>query len=218
VAVVEEAASVRGQDSTAELVRQAKGGDERAWQDLVDRYARLVWSVCRNHRLADADAADVSQTVWLRLVEHLPQLRDPAALPSWLVTTAKRECLRVVATTARRWELGQPTEPDRLERADEHTVEVDQMLLAEERAVALRAGLAELDSVCQELLRRLAMDPPQSYKQISLQLGRPVGSIGPTRERCLKRLRRTSPVAALIASEKGRPKGGEGYVKRLVDG
>jgi RNA polymerase sigma factor (sigma-70 family) len=210
--------AVRGHDPTAELVRQARGGDQRAWQVLVDRYARLVWSICRDHRLAAADAADVSQTVWLRLVEHLPELREPSALPSWLVTTARRECLRVIATTSRRWELGQPTDPDRLELADEHTPEVDEALLADERAFALRAGFAQLPPACQELLRRLALDPPQSYKQISLQLGLPVGSIGPSRARCLNRLRRTPAVAALIAGEIDRVKGGEGHVKRLVDG
>lgn len=209
---------MRGQDSTAELVLQAREGDERAWQLLVDRYARLVWSICRDHRLVEADAADVSQTVWLRLVEHLPVLREPAALPGWLATTARRECLRVTATVARRWEQGQPTPPDRLELAEEHTVEVDQALLADERAAALRAGFAQLPPACQELLRRLALDPPPSYKQISVQLGLPVGSIGPNRARCLDRLRRTPAVAALIASELDRAKGGEGHVQRLVEG
>jgi RNA polymerase sigma factor (sigma-70 family) len=209
---------VRGQESTAELVRQAREGKEHAWQLLVDRYARLVWSICREHRLADADAADVSQTVWLRAVEHLRVLRDPEALPGWLATTTRRECLRVTTTVARRWEqLGQPTEPDRLELADESTVEVDQALLADERAAALRAGFAQLPPACRELLWRLAVDPPQSYRQISDQLGLPVGSIGPTRARCLERLRRTPAVAALIAGELDRAKEGEGHVQRLVD-
>ena len=84
-----------------ELVIAARDGDSAAWESLVECYAGLVWWVCRRHRLSDSDAADVSQTVWLRLVEHLPSLREPKALPGWLDTTARHECLRLLRTRQR---------------------------------------------------------------------------------------------------------------------
>ncbi|HET6685932.1 MAG TPA: sigma-70 family RNA polymerase sigma factor, partial [Jiangellaceae bacterium] len=82
--------------STSDLVRDAAGGDQGAWNQLVDRYSRLVWAVARGHRLAHADSADVFQTTWLRLVEHLGRLRDPEQLAGWLSTTARHESLRVL--------------------------------------------------------------------------------------------------------------------------
>ena len=77
------------------LVVRARDGDERAWAALVERYAPLIWSICRNHRLDDSDAADVGQNVWLHLVDQLDKIRDPAALPGWLATTTRRECERI---------------------------------------------------------------------------------------------------------------------------
>ena len=74
---------------------RARNGDERAWAALVERYAPLIWSICRKHRLDDSDAADVGQNVWLHLVDQLDKIRDPAALPGWLVTTTRRECERI---------------------------------------------------------------------------------------------------------------------------
>ena len=82
--------------SVTELVDRARGGDSEAWDALVDRYAPLIWSICRRHRLSRADSDDVAQSVWVRLVDQLDRLRDPAALPGWLATTARRECLRVL--------------------------------------------------------------------------------------------------------------------------
>jgi len=76
------------------LVGRARDGDQTAWDQIVERFAPLAWSICRRHRLSDADANDVGQNVWLRLVEHLPSLREAAALPGWLTTTTRRACLR----------------------------------------------------------------------------------------------------------------------------
>ncbi|HZG95557.1 MAG TPA: sigma-70 family RNA polymerase sigma factor, partial [Mycobacteriales bacterium] len=85
-----------GPESLTELVRAAADGDQRAWNALVDRFSRLVWAVARQHRLSEADAGDVAQATWLRLVENLASLREPEAVGGWLATTARREALRVI--------------------------------------------------------------------------------------------------------------------------
>ena len=77
-------------------VTRARNGDKQAWDDLVERYAPLVWSICRRHQLSDTDVGDVHQSVWLQLVSQLDKIRDPAALPGWLATTTRRECGRVL--------------------------------------------------------------------------------------------------------------------------
>src|SRR5262245_23098980 len=82
--------------TVSDLVARAKDGDRQAWDALIERYAPLIWSICRRHRLGRDDADDVGQSVWLRLVDQLDRVRDPAALPGWLATTARRECLRVL--------------------------------------------------------------------------------------------------------------------------
>jgi len=168
-----------------ELVGLAASGDHDAWEALVARYERLVWSVPRSHRLADADAADVFQTTWLRLLEHLDDLRNPDALSGWLATTARNECLRVL----RHQDRQVPTEDDRIPE-ESMPAPVDEGLLSAERDAALWRAFAKLSSRCQALLRMLAEDPPPSYDDVSYALGMPVGSIGPTRGRCLDSLRR----------------------------
>jgi len=82
-----------------DLVLRARSGDQSAWNELVERFSPLLWSVCRRYRLSETDANDVGQSVWLRLVEHLPAIREPSALPGWLATTTARECLRVLRTS-----------------------------------------------------------------------------------------------------------------------
>src|SRR5689334_23629544 len=100
--VTAEVGPFRGNRMVTDLVTRAGSGDKQAWDVLVERYAPLVWSICRRYRLSGADAADVGQNVWLRLVEQLDRLRDPAALPGWLVTTTQRECWQFVRTAGRR--------------------------------------------------------------------------------------------------------------------
>lgn len=174
------------------LVRSAALGDPAAWEQIVDRYASLVIAVCRRFRLSEADLYDVSQTVWLRLVEHLPALREPKALPGWLITTAKRECLRVVELSARQTSLD---EPNNLIAATE---DLDADLLAAERRSALAEALEVLPPPWRELVTLLLSDPPIGYLEISRRLGIPVGSIGPTRARCIERIRSVDAVAALL--------------------
>jgi RNA polymerase sigma factor (sigma-70 family) len=182
--------------SIGDLVTCAAHGDEQAWDALVERYAPLVWSICRRYRLSDADTHDVSQSVWLGLVSHLGKLRDPAALPGWLATTTRRECGKVRhAAQAAGYVLDTEAIPD------EQTGMAEQELLLAERHAALREALTRLTPSCQRLIALLIEDPPVPYAQISARLGIPVGSIGPCRSRCLDKLRRNPAIAALINAD-----------------
>jgi RNA polymerase sigma factor (sigma-70 family) len=190
--------------SVRDLVARARSGDRQAWDALVERYAPLIWSICRRHRLGQADADDVGQSVWLRLLDQLDRVREPAALPGWLSTTTRRECLRVLSAAqgphATIYALDVESLPD--QRAGT----ADQELLAAERHAALRAAFTQLPPNGQQLLALLTADPPMPYADISAQLGIPVGSIGPTRSRYLDKIRRHPAIAALINTE-SRPAG-----------
>ena len=190
--------------SVSDLVARARSGDRQAWDALVERYAPLIWSICRRHRLGRADANDVGQSVWLRLLDQLDRVREPAALPGWLSTTTRRECLRVLSAAqgphATIYALDVESLPD--QRAGT----ADQELLAAERHAALRAAFTQLPPNGQQLLALLTADPPTPYADISAQLGIPVGSIGPTRSRYLDKIRRHPAIAALINTE-SRPAG-----------
>jgi RNA polymerase sigma factor (sigma-70 family) len=171
---------------TEDLVVRARGGDQASWVALTQRYTNLLWSVARGMRLSHSDAADVVQTTWLRLVERLDTVRDPGRLASWLVTTARRECLDTLRRNARvRPGLAELWE-DTWAAADE----LDASLLREERDAALWKAFRSLAPRCQLLLRVLMADPPPSYTEVSAALDLPVGSIGPTRQRCLNALRK----------------------------
>jgi RNA polymerase sigma factor (sigma-70 family) len=182
-----------------DLVTRARNGDRSAWDALVDRYSRLIWAICRRYQLDRTDAEDVCQAVWLRLVEQLDNLREPAALPGWLVTTTQRECYRVKRAGCRLAAGGQV--PDAENLPDEQAVAADDELLVAERYAALRVAFSHLPFSCQQLLALLIADPPISYAEISARLGIPIGSIGPNRSRALERLRRHPAVAALIRAQ-----------------
>lgn len=170
----------------AELVRRAGAGDMQAWERLIDQYARLIWSITGEFKLVESDAADVAQTTWLRLIEHIDRLKQPERVGSWLAATARNECLRCVGARKR---VVLANEDVGLDAAAEDEPEIDEGLLADERARDVRAAVAHLPRRWQRLLELLMADPPASYAEISDQLGLPVGSIGPTRGRCLDRLR-----------------------------
>ena len=176
-------------------VRSATSGDVEAWDRIVHRFAGLVWAVVRGHRLSAEDAADVAQTTWLRLVEHLGRLRDPERLGVWLATTARHECLRTLRRTARL--VPADIDPDGL--ADCHAPEAEGRLLAQERDAELWRAFESLPTDCQNLLRVLMAVPAPSYAEVSAALGMPVGSIGPRRARCLQRLRTRAQFAPLPA-------------------
>jgi RNA polymerase sigma factor (sigma-70 family) len=170
----------------AGLVRRAAEGDQWAWERLVDQYARLVWAMTRDFRLAETDAADVVQATWMRLLEHIDRLEHPARVGSWLAVTARNECLRTVAA---RKKIVLIHDNAVLTDVAGPQSAVDERLLADERAQDVRKAVSSLPWQWQRLLQLLMADPPASYAQISDQLGLPVGSIGPTRGRCLARLR-----------------------------
>lgn len=183
------------QSDVALLVAAAVQGDQGAWSEIVDRFTPLLVSVVLRYRLSSGELQDVAQTVWLRLIEHLGELREPRALPMWLITTAKREALRSAKATTRT----QPTDPQAAGWASRLVTEdaPDAELERSERHTALLEGFALLSPRQRELLTMLSEDPPVPYTEISRRTGIPVGAIGPTRARALERLRRTPSVQAL---------------------
>ena len=190
---------MRDDPVVTDLVTRARNGDKQAWDALVERYAPLIWSICRRHRLGDADAEDVGQSVWLQLVDQLDRVRDPAALPGWLATMTRRECLRVLRAVRGPLAAGYVLDAETI--PDEQAGTAEQELLAAERHAALREAFRDLPPGGQQLIALLIEDPPVPYAEISARLGIPVGSIGPTRGRCLDKLRRHPAIAALINAD-----------------
>jgi RNA polymerase sigma factor (sigma-70 family) len=178
-------ADVADLDATR-LLRRAASGDPRAWESLVHKYGRLIWSITRDFKLVESDAADVFQTTWMRLIEHIDRIEKPARVGSWLAATARNECLRHVAVRKRVLLVHDDSE---LDGAYNHGPEVDEALLAGERVRDVRQAMSHLPLQWQRLLQMLMSDPPVSYAEISDELGLPIGSIGPTRGRCLAKLR-----------------------------
>lgn len=167
-------------------VAAAAGGSNSAWGRLVDHYNGLLWSIARSFRLSPPDAADVIQTTWLRLVEHLGRIEQPDRVGAWLATTARNECLAALRRNTR----ATPAGSDFLDDVADRAPGPDHGLLTLERDTALWSALESLSELCRSLLRILASDPPPSYAEIGAALSMPVGSIGPSRARCLERLRR----------------------------
>jgi RNA polymerase sigma factor (sigma-70 family) len=178
-------AARRGERDTEALVAAAAAGEPLAWSQLIDRYAVLIRSVCRSHRLCDADADDVAQLTWLRAVEHIGRLRDPHRFGAWVGTTARHECLAVLRGRKR----VVPTADEVQQPLFAQHVDPDEVELAAERRDAVRSALAALPERQRTLLRLLHSESAPSYEAIGLELGMPVGSIGPTRGRALERLR-----------------------------
>jgi RNA polymerase sigma factor (sigma-70 family) len=189
------------------LVAEAAEGNQAAWDDLVEGFSGLVWSVVRAHGLYGAEAADVCQTVWLRFVEHVRRLREPERAGAWLATTARHECLRVLRRRGRMTAMAEPPEvPDVSADADPGT-----KVVAGEEHQLLMAALEGISAQCQQLLRLLLVDPPLSYDEISSMLDMPKGSIGPTRQRCLVRLRAAmTTLRGATPRERGIRDSGEG--------
>lgn len=199
--------------SVSALVAAARGGDSRAWDALVERFLPLVTALIARHRLGRADADDVNQTVWLRLVEHLGDLREPEALPGFIARVTRNECLRALRAHQR----SLPVDPQAASPFDRAPfdggafaglppdrgvdVGLDDDLLREERHHALREALHDLPSARRDLLTLLVADPPIPYAEISRRLGIPIGSIGPTRSRALAQLRSNPGLRALLDSD-----------------
>jgi RNA polymerase sigma factor (sigma-70 family) len=193
----------------SELVTGAREGDQDSWSELVERHQPIIDAVTRRYRLGREDAADLSQTVWLQLTCHLDTIRDPRALPGWIKVTAEREAFRLIRVARRTISLepitgcyeGQSS-PAEL-RFSSLADEVDVDLLRHEERVAIREGLATLNPNQRELLLMLVAEPAVSYAEISAELGVPIGSIGPTRARCLRKLEAAPAVQALLATGDG---------------
>jgi RNA polymerase sigma factor (sigma-70 family) len=179
-----------------DLMTRAAAGDKQAWDSLVEQYAPLVWSICRRHRLSDADVGDISQNIWRQLAGQLGGIRDPAALPGWLAATTRRECGKV----RRAAPAPQPARslPDTGHIPDEQTGMTERELRKAGQHAALREAFTRLPPCCQQLIALLLQDPPVPDPQISATLGIPVSSIRPSRRRCLDKLRHDPSIAALI--------------------
>lgn len=169
--------------SHGDLLNLARDGDSVAWDELVDRFSQMVWSTARGFRLDDATAKDVAQTVWMKLIENIDRISDPERLPGWLATTCRREALKVAKARDR----VMPTEFEY--DVEDESPSLDDLLIEDEERGAVVNAFKTLDAVCQQLLRLLTVEPALSYEEISEATGRPIGSLGPTRSRCLDKLR-----------------------------
>ncbi|MGH3931534.1 MAG: RNA polymerase sigma factor, partial [Pseudonocardiaceae bacterium] len=145
--------TVRDDPAVIALVKRAMDGDQAAWDRIVERYAALVWSVCRGFDLTGADADDVGASVWFRLLQSLGTIREPAALPGWIATTTRRECLHLLRLKKRQV----PVADQDLVRLDVHDAGpgADEWLLVQERHIALRSAFAGLSQRCRQLLSLL---------------------------------------------------------------
>jgi len=180
--------------SLDQLVPAAQEGDNQAWNKLIEKYTPLLWSITRSARLTDADANDVIQATWLRCFEHLEQLRSPAELGGWLATTARREAIRIQRQMSPR-QLEHASAQDQDNRYETEAPSAEDEILQAERWHALQRALVQLPAPCRHLFQLMLAEPSVSYAEISAALGIPVGSIGPTRARCLERLRRLLALA-----------------------
>ena len=180
-----EGTAVDEESSIKHLLTAAGFGDQSAWDRIVEKYTRLVWSVARGYRLSDADAADVCQTTWLRLVENLGRITDPDRLAGWLATTTRREAIRILTKQNREYPVLDGD--DEVDDDEQHDPEARTIVQDEYRELWI--AFAALSERCKALLRVLAVSPLENYAQVAVALGMAVGSIGPTRARCLDRLR-----------------------------
>jgi RNA polymerase sigma factor (sigma-70 family) len=179
-------------DELTQRVHAAANGDQGAWSWLVDRFSGLVWSVIRANGLSDSDAADAYQLTWLRLLERIGTVREPPRLGGWLATTARNECRGVWRRSGR----AMPMDDEGLDRVSGTAPASDEPSVAASRDEALWQAFKKLTVRCQQVLRVLvadAEDGPPQYSTAALILQMPVGSLGPTRRRCLDQLRRMLP-------------------------
>jgi RNA polymerase sigma factor (sigma-70 family) len=173
--------------SVAALVVEARGGNAGAWEELVARFGGMIAATGRRYRLSPPDVAELQQTTWLRLVENLHRIEQPERVGGWLATTARRESLQLLKRAAK-YHSG--ADQMLANMPDRHLPEPDARPIAEERDTLLRVAWDRLKPRCQELLTLLITDDPLGYKDLSQLLKMPIGSIGPTRARCLEHLRR----------------------------
>lgn len=181
-------------DELTDLVQRASAGDDAAWQELTDRFAQLLAGVARRYRLTAEDAADVAQTCWLRLLEHIDRIDDPRRLAGWLHTVARNECWRLLKAAGRQQPLGETADrlPDPSPAASPEDITV-----RNDARRGVRRAVDGLPGTGGRVLQALLDEPGASYRQLSGVLQMPVGSIGPTRGRALARLRTDDSLLAL---------------------
>jgi RNA polymerase sigma factor (sigma-70 family) len=197
--------------SDTELVESATKSNQEAWEQLINRYQPLINAVCRRHRLAPSDAQDVSQYVWMQLLDHLQKLREPSALPGWIAATTRHRCYEILRNQKRsvsvdplvicRSELVGTAA--RATNSEGQFAVDDELLRAEQRSV-VRQGLAELREDQRQLLLLLVADPPVPYCEISRRMKVPIGSIGPTRARLLNKLQKIIARRLVLEDQPGK--------------
>ncbi len=177
-------------DDLRDILKCVTAGDHDAFQIVVRRFERLLWSVCWSAGLSCDDAEDVAQVVWIRFLENATSIREPERLAGWLATTAHRQCLKHLQQRAR------TTPTDKVPELNISTDASDDLVKSHIHT-EIRHALTRASERCRLLLALLLHEPPLEYAEISTTLNMPVGSIGPTRQRCLDRLRRDPGVLAL---------------------
>ncbi len=197
-------------DDVATVLGAAARGDNRAWEELVRRYGRLVTATVRAFRLQEADAADAEQRTWLRLVEHHRGLRDPDHLGGWLITTATRECLAILRSHRGVADLA---DADVLPDPDD----VEQRVVDADEAARLWNVVTLLPPRGRAVVRALFADERLPYAEIARSTGIPVGSLGPTRARVLRQLRQLLLDGAAPAGQSGAPARRSGWERRNSD-
>src|SRR5919197_2915498 len=181
-------------DDLSHLTRQAAAGDDRAWADLVRRLDGVLHTVARRYRLTAADVDDVVQTTWLRALAHVDRLNDPGAIAAWLIVTVRREAMRTLQRATREILTDDPRAVEEPDEACPETVAIER-----ERRAAVHGAVNRLPGRQRTLLRSMLRSPCTSYAQISVRLDMPVGSIGPTRDRALARLREDRELERVVA-------------------
>jgi RNA polymerase sigma factor (sigma-70 family) len=169
----------------ADLMNAAKGGNDDALGQIITELSPMLWHVARAARLSSDDAEDVLQTVWTRLLSHLDSIRAPTALIAWLVVTTRREAWRVHAASRKQL----PADEEWFSALPDQGPGSDEQVILDDQRRALWLAIGQLPARCQELLRIVAFVPRPDYQAVAAELGMPTGSIGPTRGRCLAKLR-----------------------------
>ena len=181
-----------------DLVRRARLGDQQAWEGLVERLTPALRATARSYRLNAADVDDAVQSAWAAAVRHIDRIREPEAIAGWMLVTVRREALRILR--AHQGEIPVAELPERMTPDEPLPVNG---LLESERGEALRAAVESLPVRQRTLMHALIHQPEPSYDELAKRLSIPVGSIGPTRQRALVRLRRNRQLAAVAAEESG---------------
>jgi RNA polymerase sigma factor (sigma-70 family) len=174
------------------LIEKCLAGEEAAWESLISKYERLIFSTCRRYGLQQAEAEDIFGRVCLTLLQHLDKLNDRARLASWLITITSRECWHLRRNASQTFQPTHPEDDPRntIEEIEDENLLPEEALLQLEQQQQVRESFNELPERCRRLLWHLFYDPAQPpYTQIAATLGMPVASIGPNRTRCLEKLR-----------------------------